>query len=83
MRLESGAQAHARVERSTGLYHMALLYPSRAALGAALLRLAARGYPIQGAADHGVSEAIYLADPEGNGIELYADRPKDLLAAAR
>jgi catechol 2,3-dioxygenase len=76
VRLESGAQAQARVARSTGLYHMALLYPSRAALGAALLRLDASGYPIQGASDHGVSEAIYLADPEGNGIELYADRPK-------
>jgi catechol 2,3-dioxygenase len=55
---------------------MALLYPSRAALGAALLRLASSGYPIEGASDHGVSQALYLADPEGNGIELYADRPK-------
>jgi catechol 2,3-dioxygenase len=53
---------------------MALLFPSRATLGGALLRLAASGYPVQGASDHGVSEAIYLADPEGNGIELYADR---------
>jgi len=78
IRLESGAQARVRLARSTGLYHMALLYPSRAALGAAVLRLTSARYPIQGASDHGVSEAIYLADPEGNGIELYADRPKAL-----
>ncbi|OGO47444.1 MAG: hypothetical protein A2Z30_02810 [Chloroflexi bacterium RBG_16_64_43] len=76
VRLEPGAQPRARLTQSTGLYHMALLYPSRAALGAALLRLASSTYPIQGASDHGVSDAIYLADPEGNGIELYADRPK-------
>ena len=76
VRLESGAQPRDPLTQTTGLHHMALLYPSRAALGAALLRLASTGYPIQGASDHGVSEAIYLADPEGNGIELYADRPK-------
>ncbi len=75
LRLEAGASRGTRPARVTGLYHMAMLFPSRAPLGGALLRLAANGYPIQGASDHGVSEAIYLADPEGNGIELYADRP--------
>ncbi len=74
LRLEAGAIRGARLARATGLYHMAMLFPSRASLGGALLRLAASEYPIQGASDHGVSEAIYLADPEGNGIELYADR---------
>lgn len=63
--------------RSTGLYHMAVLFPSRRTLAQALQRLALMGWPIQGASDHGVSEAIYLADPEGNGIELYRDRPRD------
>ncbi len=60
---------------TTGLYHFAILYPSRAALGDALRRLVAAKIPLQGASDHGVSEAIYLADPDGNGIELYRDRP--------
>ncbi len=59
-----------------GLFHTAFLYPTRAALAKTVHRLAASGWPLQGAADHGVSEAIYLADPEGNGIEIYADRPK-------
>jgi catechol 2,3-dioxygenase len=62
---------------STGLYHVAILYPSRAALGDALRRLQAAGVPLQGASDHGVSEAVYLRDPDGNGIELYWDRPRD------
>jgi catechol 2,3-dioxygenase len=60
-----------------GLYHTAFLYPSRAALGTALARVAAYGWPLDGASDHGVSEAIYLRDPEGNGIELYRDRPRE------
>lgn len=60
---------------STGLYHLALLYPSRAALADALRRLLAAGIPLEGAADHGVSEALYLRDPDGNGVELYRDRP--------
>ena len=60
----------------TGLYHLAILYPSRRALGRALRRLVAAAYPIDGAADHGVSEAIYLRDPDGNGIEIYRDRPE-------
>ena len=59
---------------TTGLYHVAILYPSRAALADALKRLLAADVPLDGAADHGVSEAIYLRDPDGNGVELYRDR---------
>ena len=62
---------------STGLYHHAILYPTRAALGNALARLQAAGVPLTGAADHGVSEALYLNDPDGNGVELTWDRPAD------
>ncbi|MEZ5684971.1 MAG: VOC family protein [Paracoccaceae bacterium] len=61
---------------TTGLYHVAFLYPDRASLGAALKRVLEAGVALEGAADHGVSEAIYLRDPEGNGIELYRDRPE-------
>jgi catechol 2,3-dioxygenase len=61
----------------TGLYHVAIRYPTRKDLGRALQRLLDAGVPIQGASDHGVSEAIYLSDPDGNGIELYWDRPRD------
>jgi catechol 2,3-dioxygenase len=64
-----------RLRRHSGLYHYAVLLPSRPELAHALLRLFAHRRPIQGASDHGFSEAIYLADPDGNGIELYADRP--------
>jgi catechol 2,3-dioxygenase len=60
----------------TGLFHFAILYPDRPALADALRRLVAAGHPVSGASDHGVSEAIYLADPDGNGIELYRDRPQ-------
>jgi catechol 2,3-dioxygenase len=60
---------------TTGLYHFAILYPSRLELARALKRLADFGVPIDGASDHGVSEAIYLRDPDGNGIEIYRDRP--------
>ena len=60
---------------TTGLYHSAFLYPSRAALGDALRRVRQAGIPLDGAADHGVSEAIYLRDPDGNGVELYRDKP--------
>ncbi|MCW3015910.1 MAG: Glyoxalase/bleomycin resistance protein/dioxygenase [Solirubrobacterales bacterium] len=63
--------------RHAGLYHYALLYPTREELARAALRLAQTGTPIQGASDHGTHEAIYLADPDGNGIELAADRPRD------
>jgi len=62
---------------STGLYHVAILYPSRTALSDALRRLRAAGIPLEGAADHGVSEALYLRDPDGNGVELYRDRPPE------
>ena len=62
---------------STGLYHHAILYPTRAALGNALARLQAACVPLTGAADHGVSEALYLNDPDGNGVELTWDRPAD------
>jgi catechol 2,3-dioxygenase len=59
---------------ATGLYHVAILYPTRAALADALRRLIAAGIQLDGAADHGVSEALYLRDPDGNGVELYRDR---------
>ena len=59
---------------ATGLYHVAILYPSRAALADAVRRVLAAGIALDGASDHGVSEAIYLRDPDGNGIELYRDR---------
>ena len=61
---------------STGLYHVAILYPDRASLADALKRLIAAGIQLEGASDHGVSEALYLSDPDGNGIELYRDRPE-------
>jgi catechol 2,3-dioxygenase len=72
----------------TGLYHTAFLYPDRAQLADALRRVVAAGIPIEGAADHGVSEAIYLSDPDGNGVELYRDRaeadwPRDASGALR
>lgn len=59
----------------TGLYHAAYLYPTRAALGSAVARVVAAGITLDGAAHHGVSDAVYLSDPDGNGIELYWDRP--------
>jgi len=62
---------------ATGLYHLAILYPTRAQLADALRRLLAAGIEIDGATDHGVSEAVYLRDPDGNGVELYRDRPKE------
>ncbi len=65
-----------RPPRSTGLYHSAILFPTRRHLGQAFLRLRDRGVPIDGMSDHLVSEAIYLRDPDGNGIELYADRDR-------
>lgn len=60
----------------TGLFHTAILYPTRAALADALRRLIAAKIPLDGASDHGVSEALYLRDPDGNGVELYRDRPE-------
>src|SRR5947207_9997859 len=62
---------------TTGLYHVAILYPTRANLADALRRLVGAGIPLDGASDHGVSEALYLRDPDGNGVELYRDRPEE------
>jgi catechol 2,3-dioxygenase len=62
---------------ATGLYHTAFLYPTRRDLADALHRLIVAGIPLQGASDHGVSEALYLDDPDGNGVELYWDKPQD------
>jgi catechol 2,3-dioxygenase len=62
---------------TTGLYHLAIVYPTRAALADALRRLTKAGVALEGASDHGVSEALYLRDPDGNGVELYWDRPRE------
>lgn len=62
---------------TTGLYHVAILYPTRAALADALRRVITASIELEGAADHGVSEAIYLRDPDGNGVELYCDKPRE------
>jgi catechol 2,3-dioxygenase len=62
---------------TTGLYHHAIVYPTRAALADALRRLMAAGIQLEGAADHGVSQSLYLRDPDGNGVELYVDRPRE------
>ena len=69
---------HAPAAGTTGLYHLAIVYPTRADLGAALKGLIRHGVRLDGAADHGVSEALYLRDPDQNGVELYWDRPKEL-----
>ncbi len=75
--LQHEPSAPLRPQPTLGLYHFALLLPSRAALAAVFRRLVEARYPhFQGASDHGVSEALYLADPEGNGLELYRDRPR-------
>lgn len=62
---------------TTGLYHLAIVYPTRAGLADALRRLVEAKIPLEGAADHGVSEALYLRDPDGNGVELYWDKPRE------
>ncbi len=62
---------------TTGLFHLAVRYPTRATLADAVRRVLAAGVPLTGASDHGVSEAIYLDDPDGNGVELYRDRPRE------
>lgn len=69
--------ASSRSRKSPGLFHTAILFPNRRELASVLKHVHHAGYPFQGFADHGVSEALYLADPEGNGIELYADRPRE------
>lgn len=72
--IEELDQVEPKTMRTTGLYHFAILVPSREHLGMILTHLLETGYPLQGASDHDVSEAIYLADPDGNGIEIYRDR---------
>ncbi|HEX6963462.1 MAG TPA: VOC family protein [Lacipirellula sp.] len=69
---------HPPPDGATGLYHHAILYPTRTSLADALRRLIAAKIPLDGAADHGVSEALYLRDPDQNGVELYWDRPQEL-----
>jgi catechol 2,3-dioxygenase len=71
------AGGHPPAPGTTGLYHLAILYPTRAALADALRRLTAAGIPLDGASDHGVSEALYLRDPDNNGVELYWDKPTE------
>jgi catechol 2,3-dioxygenase len=82
--LELTALAHATAipPRSTGLFHVAWLHPTRAALAATVRRVAKGRWPIDGAADHGVSEALYLSDPDGLGVEIYADRPREQWASS-
>jgi len=72
----AGRGAPASPPGTTGLYHFAILYPDRKTLAGAVRRVLQAGVPLEGAADHGVSEAIYLRDPDGNGVELYRDRPE-------
>jgi len=76
--LKALPDAQRKPPRSTGLYHVAIRLPDRHALGATFQRLLDQRYPLQGAADHLVSEALYLADPDGNGLELYTDRPRSV-----
>jgi catechol 2,3-dioxygenase len=75
--LHGDASAPALARRATGLFHLALLFPDRRALAFALARVAQSRWPLDGASDHLVSEALYLSDPDGNGIELYRDRPRE------
>jgi len=72
----AGRGAPRPVPGTTGLYHFAILYPDRKTLAGAVRRVLDAGVPLEGASDHGVSEAIYLRDPDGNGVELYRDRPE-------
>jgi catechol 2,3-dioxygenase len=73
----AGTNATPAPEGHTGMYHVAFLYPSRLELAKVLKHLMDAQYPIEGTADHGVSEAVYLRDPDDNGVELYVDRPRD------
>jgi catechol 2,3-dioxygenase len=72
----AGRGAPAPAPGTTGLYHLAILFPDRRTLAATVRRVLEHGVPLEGASDHGVSEAIYLRDPDGNGVELYRDRPE-------
>ncbi|MGF7048472.1 catechol 2,3-dioxygenase [Paenibacillus sp. DS2015] len=75
--LEQHQEAVAKPRHTTGLYHFAILVPDRRSLGQSLLHLIESKYPLSGASDHQFSEALYLSDPDGNGIEIYADRPRE------
>lgn len=75
--LTENREAHAKPRQSTGLYHVAIRYPTRTALARAFQRLIAVRYQFGGFSDHAVSEALYLSDPDGNGLEMYTDRPRD------
>jgi catechol 2,3-dioxygenase len=77
VRLKEEPAARPSPERSSGLYHTAIRYPDRATLAWAIRRILDARYPLTGASDHGVSEAFYLDDPDGHGVELYADRPRE------
>jgi catechol 2,3-dioxygenase len=77
IRLRAFAGLQPALPNAAGLYHTAILYPDRAVLGAVVRHISAAGYPFSGASDHLVSEAFYLDDPDGNGVELYRDRPRD------
>ncbi|MGC9467404.1 MAG: VOC family protein [Anaerolineae bacterium] len=77
LQLTEDPDARPKPSGTTGLYHFAIRVPTRRDLALALLRLRDHDYPLQGASDHGVSEALYLVDPEGNGIEIYRDRPRE------
>lgn len=72
-----GVRPRPRRPTTTGLYHVAVLFPHRAALGQVLRHVTTSGYPLRGMSDHAVSESVYLDDPDGNGLELYADRPRE------
>ena len=76
--LSDGVRAERSLRPAAGLFHTAIRFPTREALGAALQRVQAAGIRLTGASDHGVSEALYLDDPDGNGVELYWDRPREL-----
>jgi catechol 2,3-dioxygenase len=78
LELRGDRSAHALNRRATGLYHVAILVPSRRDLALGLARLVEARWPLDGASDHLVSEALYLSDPDGNGIEIYRDRPREL-----
>ncbi|HEU5261292.1 MAG TPA: VOC family protein [Gemmatimonadales bacterium] len=73
----AGRGAPRPAPRTTGLYHFAILYPDRKSLASAVRRVLEHGVRLEGASDHGVSEAIYLRDPDGNGVEIYRDRPEN------
>jgi catechol 2,3-dioxygenase len=77
LRLRADPSAPGLDRRATGLFHLALLLPTRLDLAHALMRIVRAGYPLDGASDHLVSEALYLSDPDGNGIEIYHDRPRE------